>query len=236
MRYDDTSTVDAADPMLAFVEKFASVISRVVNAPLISSTDAGLLLPIPTRHPHASSIVMISSVPVAPSPFARNRNWVLLALLSLSMMKSIPLGVDIFAVFQKKSDGPEYELAPPFIPASDDTPIPRLGLAREKRRIFSALLVTNGTSKFEVVPRLWRLVVVFPPRDHLFINEFQSVIESAPVLPLLARARESPVHTRESPLFGATIERVPCLLLNVVQSVDLSSPVAVDEAYGILKV
>ena len=38
-----------------------------------SNFDTGALVPMPTRPPPASSIVSISRVPAAPSPFARNR-------------------------------------------------------------------------------------------------------------------------------------------------------------------
>ncbi len=60
--------------------------------------------------------------------------------------------------------------------------------------------------------------------------------ESAPVEVEDARLIESPVPMSESPLVGVRIWRVPCLLLKVVQSEEVRSPVAVFDAYGILKV
>jgi hypothetical protein len=50
---------------------------------------------------------------------------------------------------------------------------------------------------------------------------------------LLARARESPVPMRESQFVGERIERAPCLLLNVFQSVPVSAPVVVEFAFQI---
>jgi hypothetical protein len=56
--------------------------------------------------------------------------------------------------------------------------------------------------------------------------------ERAPVTLLLARAREIPVPEIESPL--GVPDMTPILLLKIVQSLDLRSPVAVADAFGIL--
>jgi hypothetical protein len=78
------------------------------------------------------------------------------------------------------------------------------------------------------------VVFVSPFRDPiLLLNVFQSVAESAPVVVALARARESPVPTRESQFVGERIERAPCLLLNTFQSVPVSAPVVVEFAFQI---
>jgi hypothetical protein len=61
----------------------------------------------------------------------------------------------------------------------------------------------------------------------------KSVSERAPVVVLLASPIERPVPTRESQLVGVRIERAPCLLLNVVQSVPVSTPVEEDDAFQI---
>jgi hypothetical protein len=57
----------------------------------------------------------------------------------------------------------------------------------------------------------------------LLLNLVQSILESAPVVVVFARARESPVHTSESPL--RLPEMNPILLLKVFQSDELSAPV-----------
>jgi hypothetical protein len=76
------------------------------------------------------------------------------------------------------------------------------------------------------------VVFVSPFSDPiLLLNVFQSINERAPVVVELARARESPVPTRESQFVGERIERAPCLLLNVVQSVPVSAPVVVELAF-----
>lgn len=59
----------------------------------------------------------------------------------------------------------------------------------------------------------------------LLLNVFQSPIERAPVVEVEASPMESPAPTRDRPLDGERIERVPCLLLKVVQSAPVSAPV-----------
>ena len=63
------------------------------------------------------------------------------------------------------------------------------------------------------------------------LNVFQSVTERAPVVVVLASARESPVPVIESP-FGVP-EINPSLLLNIVQSMPVSAPVVLILAFMI---
>ena len=103
---------------------------------------------------------------------------------------------------------------------------------------FQIAMVTFGPTVEFAPPEMVmaELVVVKLPNvraDCLELNVVQSVPERAPVVVAFARARASPVPTRESPLAGAIIERAPCLLLNVVQSVPVSAQVVVADEFQI---
>lgn len=70
----------------------------------------------------------------------------------------------------------------------------------------------------------------------LLLNVIQSVAESAPVIIEDARSIPRTLLAKVRPFVTQERDIVACLLLNVVQSDDLRSQVAVAEAYGILKV
>lgn len=70
----------------------------------------------------------------------------------------------------------------------------------------------------------------------LLLNVIQSAVESAPVIMEDARSIPRTLLAKVRPFVTQERDIVACLLLNVVQSDDLRSQVAVAEAYGILKV